>query len=132
MPPSKIDLNREYPCPCSRKGRILPIILTEAMGCNRCQNIFVLTENGEFIEEVSSPYVHKKAWRWTGKRWLNAYTTWRETYLPLFIGIIFVLFLVWLPLAFRSSGNVNIIFWLIIAIALAILPALMVWLAYRR
>jgi hypothetical protein len=102
------------------------------MGCDRCQQIFVLTENGQVIEQLSSNYPYKRAWRWTGKRWLSAYTPWRETYLPLAMGIILVLLIVWLPLAFRSTGSVNIIIWTIIALMLALLPAIMVWLAYRR
>lgn len=130
----KIDLNREYPCPCRRKGRLLPIILTEAMGCDRCQQIFVLTDNGQSIEEVSSAYPDKKAWRWTGNRWHCIYTSWRnlKTYLSFSIAIILGLVLVWLPLTIRLATNVNIVFWLIIGgILIAILPA-MIWLAYRH
>ncbi len=128
----KIDLNREYPCPCQRKGKLLPIILTEAMGCDRCQQIFVLTENGQVIEQLSSTYPYKRSWRWTGKRWLSIYTPWQEKYLPLTVVIIIILLIVWLSLAFRSTGSVNIILWTIIALMLALLPAIMVWLAYRR
>jgi hypothetical protein len=36
-----------------------------------------------------------------------------------------------LPLAFHASGP-NIMLWGMVAVLLAILPALMVWLAYRR
>jgi hypothetical protein len=131
---SKIDLNREYPCPCRRKGKLLPIILTEAMGCDRCQKIFVLTKNGQFIEEVSSTYPDKKAWCWTGKGWHPIYTSWLDakTYLTFSIAIILGLAIVWLPLTIRLATNVNIVFWLMIGVLIAILPAIMVWLAYRR
>ncbi len=44
-----IDLNSEYPCPCRRKGKLSNIVLTEAMGCQLCQNIFVLSDEGECI-----------------------------------------------------------------------------------
>lgn len=128
---TKIDLNREYPCPCGRKGKLLPIILTEAMGCDRCQNIFVLTENGQFIEEVSSTYPYKKAWYWTGKNWTSNYKNWQrtETYLTLSI-VVFAL--IWLPLIFGLSNNGNITFLMIIGVLAAILPAILAWLAYRR
>jgi hypothetical protein len=131
---NKIDLNREYPCPCRRQGKLLPIILTEAMGCDRCQQIFVLTEDQQFIEEVSSSYPYKKVWRWTGKNWRSLYNSWRyrEAYLTFSIVIILGLGLVWLPLALRWAGNVKIIFWFIIGVLIAIFPAIIVWLAYRR
>jgi hypothetical protein len=38
---------------------------------------------------------------------------------------------IWLPLALHSPGP-NIILWAMVAVLLAMLPALMVWLAYRR
>ncbi len=56
----KIDLNTEYPCPCRRKGCLLPITLTEAFGCDRCQQIFVVEESGYVIEQLSTNYPYKK------------------------------------------------------------------------
>ena len=128
----KIDLNTEYPCPCRRRGRLLPITLTEAFGCDRCPQIFVLEENGKVIEQLSSTYPYKRAWRWTGNRWNAAHAGLGESYLPITLGIISVLLIVWLPLALRSPSGVSIIFWAIIAVLLALIPALMAWLAYRR
>ncbi len=128
----KIDLNTEYPCPCRRRGHLLPITLTEAFGCDRCQQIFVVEENGQVIEQLSSSYPYKRAWRWTGHRWIAAHHGLRESYLPVALGIILVLLIVWLPLALRSPSGLSIIFWAILAVLLAVLPALMVWLAYRR
>lgn len=128
----KIDLNAEYPCPCRRRGRLLPIVLTEAFGCDRCQQIFVLEDNGQAIEQLSSTYPYKRAWRWTGHRWSTANSGFGESHLPITLAIISVGLIVWLPLALRSPSGVSIIFWAIIAVLLAIIPALMVWLAYRR
>ena len=128
----KIDLNTEYPCPCRRRGHLLPITLTEAFGCDRCQQIFVVEENGQVIEQLSSSYPYKRAWRWTGHRWIAAHHGLGESYLPVALGIILVLLIVWLPLALRSPSGLSIIFWTILAVLLAVLPALMVWLAYRR
>lgn len=131
---NKIDLNREYPCPCKRKGVILPIVLTEAMGCDLCQNIFVLTEDGEFIEEVSSSYTYKKKWFWNGKRWISRHSNRRKTnsYLSLsnlgmmIAGTVFFLFIL------KLVGNVNIIFWSIIIFFVVILSLILLWLTYRR
>ncbi|MEK0179198.1 MAG: hypothetical protein EAZ78_09685 [Oscillatoriales cyanobacterium] len=127
----KIDLNGDYPCPCRRRGRLVPIILTEAFGCNRCQQIFVLDESGYVIEQLSTNYPYKQTWRWTGQQWNRAHRGFREHYLPLALGMILVLLMIWLPLALYSPGR-NIILWAMVAVLLAMVPALMVWLAYRR
>lgn len=127
----KIDLNAEYPCPCRRKGRLLPITLTEAFGCNRCQKIFVLEENSQVIEELSSGYPYnKRAWRWTGNRWISSHQGLGESYLPIALSIIVVLLILWLPLALRAAGTP--VGWAAIILLLAVLPTLMFWLAYRR
>ncbi|MFB2981893.1 MULTISPECIES: hypothetical protein [Microseira] len=129
----KIDLNTDYPCPCGRRGRLVPITLTEAFGCNKCQQIFVVEENGQVIEQLSTTYPYKKAWLWTGSRWQRAHSGLKEHYLPLTIVILLVPLVIWLPLAWRSaSGSANIVPWVLLALILAVLPALILWLAYRR
>ncbi len=130
--PQKIDLNNDYPCPCRRKGRLLPIILTEAFGCDRCQQIFVVEENTQVLEQLASHYPYKRGWRWNGKKWVAIHSGWGESYLPIALGIIIVLLIIWLPLALRSGSGISIIIWALIAVLLAVLPALMVWLAYRQ
>lgn len=135
MPPhkaQKIDLNTEYPCPCRRRGCLIPITLTEALGCNRCQQIFVVEESGYTIEQLSTSYPYKKVWRWTGNRWVTVHSGIGDSYLPVAILIILVLLIVWLPLALQADKGPSIIFWALLAVLLAVLPALMVWLAYRR
>ncbi len=128
----KIDLNAEYPCPCRRRGKLVPIALTEAFGCNRCQQIFVVEENGHTIEQLSTTYPYRQAWRWTGQQWNKAYSGRTDSYLPLALGIILILLIVWLPIALSSPVAANIIPVGVVAILLIVLPALMVWLAYRR
>ncbi|NJO95933.1 MAG: hypothetical protein HC764_07790 [Pleurocapsa sp. CRU_1_2] len=51
-----IDLTCEYPCPCRRNGKLQPIILTEALGCDRCQQLFVVKKDGQTIEQLSFVY----------------------------------------------------------------------------
>ena len=134
MPPKKaekIELNAEYPCPCRRRGRLIPIALTEAFGCNRCQQIFVVNPSGDSIEQLSSHYPYKPTWRWTGKEWYRVHSGLKTNYWPLMLAMILVPLVLWLPLALHSPGP-NIIIWAMVAVLLAILPALMVWLAYRR
>ncbi|NEO68641.1 hypothetical protein [Moorena sp. SIO3H5] len=128
----KIDINSEYPCPCRRRGHLVPITLTEALGCNRCQQIFVVDESGYVMEQLSTHYPYKKAWRWTGHRWSTIHGSLGESYLPVALGIVLVLLIVWLPLALHSQKGPGIIVWALLAVLLAVLPAMMVWLAYRR
>ena len=130
--PEKIDFNHEYPCPCRRRGQLIPITLTEAFGCSRCQQIFVVEENARVLEQLSTTYPYKRAWRWTGNGWKVIHPRWGESYLPVALGIIFVLVIIWLPLALRLASGSGIIAWALVALLLAILPALMVWLTYRR
>lgn len=127
----KIDFNAEYPCPCPRRrGRLIPITLTEAMGCDRCQQIFVVEEGGYVLEQLSTTYPYKRAWRWTGYRWNTAYSNLGESYLPLALCIVFILLLVWLPLALAAGGNT--VLWALPSVLLVVLPALLVWWRYRR
>ena len=128
----KIELNREYPCPCKRKGVLIPIVLTEALGCSRCQEIFVLTENGHIIEQLSSTYPYKRSWYWNKKKWLNASFAKQQIYIRLLIGVSLILLIIWLPLIFRFPTSVNIVFWVIIVLIVALLPAVMVWFSSQR
>ncbi len=122
----------DYPCPCRRRGRLEPILLTDAFGCNRCQQIFVVEDNGYVIEQLSTSYPYKQSWRWTGQQWHRARSGLRDGYIPLVVGIILVLLVVWLPLALHAPRGPNILLLTLVAVLLAVLPALIVWLAYRR
>lgn len=128
----KIDFNTDYPCPCGRRGRILPITLTEAFGCDRCQQIFVVEESGQVLEQLSTTYPYKKAWLWTGSRWHRAHTGLKDHYLPLSIAILLVPLVIWLPLALRLPLGSNIIPWVMLVVLIALLSPLILWLAYRR
>lgn len=128
----KIDLAQDYPCPCRRRGRLTPIALTEAFGCNRCQQIFVVEESGYVLEQLSTSYPYKRSWRWSGHQWNTASSGLSESYLPVALGIVLVLLSIWLPLALHSPQNSGFFLWAIVAFLLAVLPALMLLLAYRR
>ncbi len=65
----KIDLLADYPCPCRREARLLPIALTEALGCDRCPNVYVITEEGTQVEQISGIPGARRRWQWTGKTW---------------------------------------------------------------
>jgi hypothetical protein len=111
---------------------LLPIVLTEAFGCDRCQQIFVVQENGQTIEQLSSHYPYKRTWRWTGFRWVSGNYRLGEGVLPVIFGIALLLSIVWLPLILKSSPSVSVILGAILVMLLVILPALIFWLAYRH
>lgn len=92
----------------------------------------MVEENGHVLEQLSTTYPYKRAWRWTGNIWQVVHPRLGESYLPVALGIIFVLVIIWLPLALRLANGYSIIAWAMVAVLLAILPALMVWLTYRR
>ncbi|MEB3230090.1 MAG: hypothetical protein VKJ64_03705 [Leptolyngbyaceae bacterium] len=45
------------------------ITLTDALGCERCQEIFVLHEDGYLLEGLKTAYPYPKKWYWTGTQW---------------------------------------------------------------
>ena len=128
----KIDLTVDYPCPCRRQGRLVPITLTEAFGCDRCQQLFVVEDNGYVLEQLSTSYPYKKAWRWLGNRWSVSGSRFGQNYFLFALLVIFGLLIFWLPLAQRSPNHANILVLALLAVLLAVLPALMLWLTYRR
>jgi hypothetical protein len=128
----KIDLAQDYPCPCRRRGKLTQIALTEAFGCTRCQQIFVVEDNGYVLEQLSSSYPYKRAWRWNGHQWNVTNTSLGEGYLPIIMGVALVMLSIGLPLALANQFNLGTVLWAIVLLLLALLPALMVLLAYRR
>lgn len=129
----KIDLNSEYPCPCRRKGNLKPIVLTEALGCDRCQQIFVVKKDGRVIEQLSSIY-QTKSWQWTGDRWKNAYDVWTQGNLPkiLLLSVLALIIAVILPEVLRWLGTQSIISWAAPFLILTILLLLILFVVYRR
>jgi hypothetical protein len=127
----KIDLDQDYPCPCRRRGRLVPITLTEAFGCNRCQQIFEVDPQGQTLEKLSTSYP-KQLWRWSGHHWVAVGQGWRDSYTTMALGITLVLLSIWLPVALNSSSKSSMVIWTVVALLVAVLPALVVLLAYRR
>lgn len=129
----KIDLTSEYPCPCRRKGNLKPIVLTEALGCDRCQQIFVVKKDGQVIEQLSSIY-QKKSWQWTGYRWRNAYDRWTQNYLSrmLLISVLMLLAVVIMPVLLRWLSTQSIIFWAVSFLIVIILLLMTLFVVYRH
>ena len=130
----KIDLTSEYPCPCRRKGNLKPIVLTEALGCDRCQQIFVVKKDGQIIEQLSSIY-QKKSWRWTGNRWKNAYARWSNSSWSKIAIVAIVsatLFVVVLPYVLRWLNEQSIILGAVLFLISVMLLVLTLFSVYRH
>jgi hypothetical protein len=61
----------------------------EALGCNRCQKIFVLRENDYTLEQISNPYPH--SWQWDGELWRSTKSSFYSISFSLGSAIIFSL-----------------------------------------
>ena len=126
-----IETNREYPCPCRRKGKLLPIVLTEALGCELCQNIFVLSPQAKSIEQLNISYPYKKVWYWTGRKWITKGKPWQENYFLLTtIGFLFSL-LICVSLFVALKVGINLISAIMVGLII-ILLFVCLWFAYRR
>lgn len=84
------------------------------------------------LEQLSGSYPYKKAWRWNGHQWNVANPGLGDSYLPVALGITLIMLIIWLPLALNSKSNSSLIVLIAGVLLLAVLPALMVLLAYRR
>ncbi len=127
----KIDLNEEYPCPCRRKGKLKLIILTEAMGCDLCQQIFVLTETGKEIEQLSSVYPYKRRWRWSGKRWKTKGMLGLDSYFPLIVWTTLIILVISVPLMIKFSPGFNLVFAITLTLIIVFL-SLLLWFSHQR
>jgi hypothetical protein len=129
----KIDHNADYPCPCRRNGKINPITLTEAFGCDRCQQIFVVRDDGYVIEQLSTHYPYKRAWRWTGHQWRLDRSSLSSSYMPLLLILLFgvMVFLLLLATLQTPEGGQTVVR-LLAALTIALLLIFMFWLASRR
>lgn len=87
------------------------------------------------IEQLSSSYPYKRAWHWTGHQWSTSRQGLSENYWSFTLGLFFFILtplLLWLPLVLQTLSP-GVILWAIATILLAVVPALIAWLAlYRR
>lgn len=129
----KIDFNADYPCPCRRRGRITPITLTEAFGCDRCQQIFVVREGGYVIEQLSTHYPYKQAWRWSGQQWSVDRTTLSRGYLPILLVVFFgTIVFILLFATLQPPPGTGVFVRILAALMISLLMVFMFWLACRR
>lgn len=123
--PQKIDLEQIYPCPCPRKrGKLKPIALTDAFGCDRCSLLFQLETDGYSLLQLGGIESQQHTWQWTGK-WQpvrrNGQQTWLEMALIYAASLLFfALVIVW-ALNLKSTLGIPL------AILLFTLLGLLIW-----
>ncbi|MEY2984149.1 MAG: hypothetical protein RLZZ568_766 [Cyanobacteriota bacterium] len=127
-----VNLSKNYPCPCRRRGRLIPIVLTEALGCDRCQQIFIVHEDQRAIEQLATVYPSRRLWRWTGSRWQLKKNHIPGQQWPGIVALLLTVFIGWSFLALYSPLILSIILGIAIAAALVFFLIYSFWLSYRR
>lgn len=130
--PIKVDFNHQYPCPFCRRGRLLSIVLTEAFGCDRCKQIFVVDEKNQEIELVSSPSPAKRLWRWNGYRWRVVNPHSQADSLPTVFALMLMILLGSLFFALHAYSLLSVILGIMMATTLLLVLNYVFWLVYRR
>jgi hypothetical protein len=106
-------------------------MLTEAFGCDRCQQIFVVLEDGQTIEQLASLNPQKKLWRWNGKNWVLIRPQCNRRYLFFgFLVILVIVIIIWGTVILRSPSGIGMISWGILAFLLIVLFTLIAWLVW--
>jgi len=133
MKPEKIDLGEQYPCPRCKRGQLKAIILTEAFGCDRCNQIFGLSEENYTLEQLSTSYPYKKAWQWMGTVWRDDSRGVDSSYLPAAILVVVLpLLLLWLSTGFDLPHAPTIVVWSLMTALLLVIPAAMFWFSLQQ
>ena len=123
-----LDCDRSYPCPVCRRGELYSITLTDAWGCQDCQEIFE-QKTPNTIQKLSAPYPYQAIWQWTGKSWDRQRPRIKPDRMRRAIGAIALVTLVWLTLAILELIDIP----LKIGVATLILIVLIVvWIGLRR
>ncbi len=111
----------------------MPIALTEAFGCDRCQQIFVLREDGYVIEQLSTHYPYKRAWRWVNQQWTLDRGSLSRNYLPfLFFFIFGIAIFILLLTTLQPPATAGLTVRIVAALLISMLLVFMFWLACRR
>ncbi len=135
MQPQKaqtIDLQMTYPCPCGRQGRLSPIALTEAFGCDYCQQIFVAEQAGLRLAQLASHAPESPTWFWTGQQWCLDRKLFNRRYVVLGVTLLAFSLLLMLLAWNYSPGGARLLLRLLAVMVLISSALLGAWLASRH
>lgn len=123
--PKKIDLEQIYPCPCPRKrGKLKPIALTDAFGCDRCSLLFQLENDGYSLLQLGGIESQQHTWQWTGK-WQPIYRNSQQAWIEM--ALIYAASLLFFALVIVWSLNLKSTLGIPLAILLFALLGLLIW-----
>jgi hypothetical protein len=107
-------------------------VLTEAFGCDRCPQMFGLDSSRTELILLTSPYPDPPCWRWNGRRWLPASIRGQVEIISLVILALLICTIIGLAFTLNLSPERATLIWMFAVLTLAVLPAVLVWLASRR
>ena len=124
----RLHCDHSYPCPVCRRGELNAITLTEAWGCNDCQEIFEQTTINT-IKKLTAPYPHRASWQWTGKAWERQRPEMKPDPARRAVVAIALVTLIWLALTLLELVNIPL---RIGVSALILIALIVVWIGLRR
>ena len=104
----QIDRSAIYPCPCPKRGKLKPITLTDAFGCDRCSLIFASEDDGYSLVQLGGIDSYRRAWYWNGTRWQairNANLKYAREMVPIQLVMVSSVVLMFLLLVAVSTNN---------------------------
>jgi len=127
-----LTLPSPIPCPhCGSQGELNPIILMEAIGCDRCQSLFTLSNPDLILEQIASPTPTPRRWRWTGQHWRRLPPPQQSPWI-LGAALVIVLTLLWMPVLLNGAVPGLMPLWLAVFFGGVVLPGVVLWVTYRR
>ncbi len=110
----------------------MPIYLTDAFGCDRCPQMFVLNDEGCLVEQLTGGHPDARAWRWTGQQWKMRQQG-RESSILGFLGWLLGLVLGWFVVGIRLIWPLQWLYWIIgLLVVIFVLPTLQSRFHHRR
>jgi hypothetical protein len=123
---------QQYPCPCRRQANLVPIYLTNAFGCDRCPQMFVVNDEGCLVEQLTGGYPYARAWRWTGQQWKMLQPS-SETNILGFLALLALLVGGWFVLGQWLISPLKWLYWIIgILVVTFVLPTIQSRFHHRR
>jgi hypothetical protein len=102
----------------------VPIYLTDAFGCDRCPQMFVLSPDGKLEEQLTAGAPYARIWRWTGQQWKLIYPA-NEPNLVGFFALLFLLVVGWFLVAPWLHSPFAQLYWVVgIILITFVLPSL--------
>jgi hypothetical protein len=124
--------DKRYPCPCRRQANLVPIFLTDAFGCDRCPQVFVMDDDGRLVEQLTASYPYARTWRWTGQQW-KAVRPKHDGYVVWFLTVLVLWTLGWVFGIHAYVPALSGLYWAIgVFLITFVLPTVHYWFIHRR